>query len=166
MQLFNRWNCWPFAPEYIKNLQHVSPRRRRNYSYNYRPSKILIRSCIRWVGNSLWSEVLWKRKGSFQVKKTATLKNDCINYLNSYKHVAKYIAIPYSYSILYIFTSGLKVGWMTQTIWVTWVTFLVGQVGLIRKINYLDVMWISRFLENSVGIFGCDECIEISLVWN
>ena len=35
--------------------------------------------------------------------------------------------------------SGLKVGQMTQTIWVTWVTFLVGQVGLIHKLNYLDV---------------------------
>ena len=27
---------------------------------------------------------------------------------------------------------------MTRTIWVTWVTFLVGQVGLICKLNYLD----------------------------
>ena len=34
---------------------------------------------------------------------------------------------------------GLKVGRMTRTIWVTWVTFLVGQVGLIHKLNYLDV---------------------------
>ena len=39
---------------------------------------------------------------------------------------------------------GLKVGRMTQTIWVTWVTFLVGQVGLIRKLNYLDVTRISN----------------------
>ena len=31
---------------------------------------------------------------------------------------------------------------MTHTIWVTWVTFLVGQVGLIRKLDYLDVTWI------------------------
>ena len=29
-----------------------------------------------------------------------------------------------------------------QTIWVTWVTFLVGQVVLIRKLNYLDVTQI------------------------
>ena len=35
--------------------------------------------------------------------------------------------------------SGLKVGRMTRTIWVTWVTFLVGQMGLIHKLNYLDV---------------------------
>ena len=35
--------------------------------------------------------------------------------------------------------SGLKVGQMTRTIWVTWVTFLVDQVGLIRKLNLLDV---------------------------
>ena len=32
--------------------------------------------------------------------------------------------------------SGLKVGRMTRTIRVT---FLVGQVGLIHKLNYLDV---------------------------
>ena len=38
--------------------------------------------------------------------------------------------------------AGLKVGRMTRTIWVTWVTFLVGQVGLIHKLNYLDVTWI------------------------
>ena len=35
--------------------------------------------------------------------------------------------------------AGLKVGQMTRTIWVTWVTFLVGQAGLICKLNYLDV---------------------------
>ena len=34
---------------------------------------------------------------------------------------------------------GLKVGRMTRTMWVTWVTFLMGQVGLIHKLNYLDV---------------------------
>ena len=34
---------------------------------------------------------------------------------------------------------GLKVGRMTRNIWVTWVTFLVGQVGLICKLNYQDV---------------------------
>ena len=38
-----------------------------------------------------------------------------------------------------IIGSGLKVGRKTRTIWVTWVTFLVGQVGLIHKLNYLDV---------------------------
>ena len=43
-------------------------------------------------------------------------------------------------------TPGLKVGWMTRTIWVTWVTFLLGQVGLIHKLNYLDVTWISHVL--------------------
>ena len=35
--------------------------------------------------------------------------------------------------------AGLKVGRMTRTMWVTWVTFLMGQVGLIHKLNYLDV---------------------------
>ena len=35
--------------------------------------------------------------------------------------------------------SGLKVGRMTRTMWVTWVTFLKGQVGLIHKLIYLDV---------------------------
>ena len=37
--------------------------------------------------------------------------------------------------------AGLKVGWMTRTIWVT---FLEGQVGLICKLNYLDVTRISH----------------------
>ena len=44
---------------------------------------------------------------------------------------------------------GLKVGQMTQTNWVTLITFLVamGQVGLIYKLNYhLDVAWISHVL--------------------
>ena len=41
--------------------------------------------------------------------------------------------------VLSKFSTGLKVGRMTRTIWVTWVTFLVGQVGLIHKLNYLDV---------------------------
>ena len=43
----------------------------------------------------------------------------------------------------------LKVGQMIRTIWVTWVTFdgslgshLLGQVGLIRKLNCLDVTQI------------------------
>ena len=40
--------------------------------------------------------------------------------------------------------SGLKVGQVTRTIWVTWVTFLEGQVGLICKLTYLDVTWISH----------------------
>ena len=40
---------------------------------------------------------------------------------------------------LYASLAGLKVGRMTRTMWVTWVTFLKGQVGLIHKLNYLDV---------------------------
>ena len=44
-------------------------------------------------------------------------------------------------------TAGLKVGRMTQTMWVTWVTFLMGQVGLIHKLNYLDVTWIFGTLD-------------------
>ena len=39
--------------------------------------------------------------------------------------------------------SGLKVGWMTQIIWVT---FLVSKAGLIRKLNYLDVTQMSHAL--------------------
>ena len=39
-----------------------------------------------------------------------------------------------------------SVGWMTRTVWVTWVTFLEGQVGFIRKLNYLDVTRISHVL--------------------
>ena len=38
--------------------------------------------------------------------------------------------------------SGLKVSRVTRTIWVTWVTFFVDQVGLIRKLNLLDVTQI------------------------
>ena len=34
------------------------------------------------------------------------------------------------------YAAGLKVGGMT---WTIWVTFLVSQVGLIRKLNYLDM---------------------------
>ena len=58
-------------------------------------------------------------------------------------------------------------GRMTQTIRVTWVTFLVGQVGLICKLNYLDVTKISHVLLKTVLAsgnlvnFGSDECIEI-----
>ena len=37
------------------------------------------------------------------------------------------------------YIAGLKVGWMTRTMWVT---FLMGQVGLIHKLNYLDVTQI------------------------
>ena len=44
------------------------------------------------------------------------------------------------------FISGLKVGQMTRTIWVTWVTFFEGQVGLIHKLNYLDVTRMSHVL--------------------
>ena len=29
--------------------------------------------------------------------------------------------------------SGLKVGQMTRTMWITWVTFLMGRVGIIHK---------------------------------
>ena len=43
------------------------------------------------------------------------------------------------YKVTTSLKTGLKVGRMTRTIWVTWVTFLVGQVGLIYKLNYLDV---------------------------
>ena len=42
-----------------------------------------------------------------------------------------------------VFKAGLKVGQMTRTIWITWVTFLVGQVGLICKPYYLDMTQIA-----------------------
>ena len=66
---------------------------------------------------------------------------------------------------------------MTRTIWVTWVTFLVGQVGLICKLNYLDItcslgkQCCHWYLVAKWENFGSDECTEISLhniiiVWN
>ena len=64
-----------------------------------------------------------------------------------YNYIATYIndLWIYSYSSLkahfWSLVPGLKVGWMTQAIWVTWVTFFVGQVGLIRTLNYLDATW-------------------------
>ena len=59
-----------------------------------------------------------------------------LNFVNTldFSLVSIYVAIVIVYSY-----TGLKVGWMTRTMWVTWVTFLMGQVGLIRKLNYLDV---------------------------
>ena len=71
------------------------------------------------------------------------------------------------------YTPGLKVGRMTRTIWVTWVNFLVGQVGLIHKLNYLDVTRIfnrSHFLQKKTLVsdkqvnLGSSECTEPSLV--
>ena len=44
----------------------------------------------------------------------------------------------HTYDTYILWNTGLKVGRMTQTIWVTWVTFLV---GLICKLNYLDTTW-------------------------
>ena len=41
---------------------------------------------------------------------------------------------------------GLKVGQISRTIWVAWVTILEGQVGLIHKPNHLDVTRISHVL--------------------
>ena len=65
-------------------------------------------------------------------------------------HVAMYMLYLAIYfmniRIIGSIISGLKVGRMTQTIWITWVTFLVGQVGLICKLNCLDVTRISHVL--------------------
>ena len=47
---------------------------------------------------------------------------------------------------------------MIRTIWVTWVTFLEGQVGLIYKLNYLDVTRISHVLYRS-------QCWHLVSVW-
>ena len=41
--------------------------------------------------------------------------------------------------LLHSYVAGLKVGRMIRTMWVTWVTILMGQVGIIHKLNYLDV---------------------------
>ena len=46
------------------------------------------------------------------------------------------LAKCYGLARWYRLRAGLKVGHMT---WTIWVSFLVGQVGLIRKLNYLDV---------------------------
>ena len=43
-----------------------------------------------------------------------------------------------------------------QTIWVTWVNFLVVQVDLIHKLNYLDVTWI---FNRSHVLSGAEEAI-------
>ena len=50
------------------------------------------------------------------------------------------------YMCWYAYEAGLKVNWMTQKIWVIWITSLVGQVGFINKLSYLDVTWISHVL--------------------
>ena len=54
-----------------------------------------------------------------------------LNFVNTldFSLVSIYVAIVIVYSY-----TGLKVGRMTRTMWVT---FLMGQVGLIRKLNYL-----------------------------
>ena len=38
-------------------------------------------------------------------------------------------------SSTHVRTAGLQVGWMTRTMWVT---FLMGQVSLIHKLNYVS----------------------------
>ena len=56
------------------------------------------------------------------------------------------------------YVTGLKVGRMIQTIWVSWVTSLVGQVGLICKINYLDVTWMSYLVsEWTLGLMNAQK---------
>ena len=51
-----------------------------------------------------------------------------------------------------------KVGQMTQTIQVTWVSSLMGHVGLIHKLNYLDLTRIFNrshiLLETSATTFA------------
>ena len=62
---------------------------------------------------------------------------------------------------------------MTRTIWVTWVTILVGQVGLIHKLSKLSgcdpdiTCSLETVLASGKWVnFGSDECTEMSLVWN
>ena len=69
-------------------------------------------------------------------------------------------------------TTGLNVSQITQTIWVTWVTFLEGQVSLICKLAKLSGCDpnITCSLETVLASgkwanFGSEECTEISLVW-
>ena len=49
-------------------------------------------------------------------------------------------------SLLVLIVPGCKVGRMTRTVWVTWVTVLVGQMGFICKLNYLYVTRILHVL--------------------
>ena len=61
----------------------------------------------------------------------------------SLKYLANLLNTMKLNSEISICGSELKVGWMT---WTIWVTFLEGQVGLICKLNYLDVTQISHVL--------------------
>ena len=89
------------------------------------------------------------------------------------KYSLAHLATSYSVVTTQATESGLKVGRMTRTIWVTRVTFLMGQVGLIRKLNYLDVTQIlnrSHVLKKAAlasdkqVIFAFGECTESLLV--
>ena len=58
-----------------------------------------------------------------------------------------------TYKLTRVYVPGLKMGQMTQTIWVTWVTFLEDQVGLPQtKLSGCD-MDITCPLENCVGSY-------------
>ena len=50
------------------------------------------------------------------------------------------------------YITGLKGGQMTWTIWVA--IILVGQVGLIHKLNYLDVTCMHGFLIDHMLFYG------------
>ena len=73
-------------------------------------------------------------------------------YFHIYSCIASHIKLLQTFvittfwrsSLQYVVHAGLKVG---RTIWVSWVIFLEGQVGLIRKINYLDVIRILHVLQ-------------------
>ena len=83
--------------------------------------------------------------------------------INYYRLICLYTSVPG------LLLPELKVGQMTQTIWVTWVTILEGQVGLIHKLNYLNVTRILHVFIKQSGKwenFGSDECTNISLVWD
>ena len=75
-----------------------------------------------------------------------------INTTDGFPHIIlvihQFIVHRKCFTHLYMFTfTWLKVGQMT---WTIWVTFLVCQVGLICKLNYLDVTQISHVLRKTV----------------
>ena len=60
----------------------------------------------------------------------------CVLLIYAHHKIIVFSSHMYEGHTSIVISSGLKVGWMTRTIRVT---FLVGQVGLIHKLNYLDV---------------------------
>ena len=86
-----------------------------------------------------------------------------------YVHIYTWVELC---SCIATYIAGLKVSRMTHTIWVT---LLVGKVGFICKLNYLDVtqifnrshvLWKKTLAPDKWVNLGLGECTEPSLVWN